>query len=123
MTKVEVLVETERVAVALSTKVSLNEQLRRLCEQHGDTRVLVNGVNVAERRRLDAGTAAQQCGTLGGSTRHDPEIRIQESWVPLPEVLKEAFARSGKSVEQWNALPEGERELWVDRAIATWKVR
>jgi len=66
----------------------------------------------------EAATAAPASAPLLlGSTKHPGQIDIGGEQVELGEIAAFAFEQSGATVDEWNALPQADRDVLIDAVI------
>lgn len=64
-----------------------------------------------------AGADSAAGGVLLGSSSFDPVLEVGDKQVQLGDVVAAAYAASGMSVEEWNALTETERDDLIEAEL------
>lgn len=83
---------------------------------------LVDLVKDLRAKVTDAGTHTQadrdQYAPLVGSNHFENQYEIGDETVPLGDLVGGAFEKSGRSVEDWNSMPDEERDALIADELA-----
>lgn len=111
----ELIKEAEELAAKLDTPLAGLKDMKndKLVDLVKDLRAKVTDAETRTQADANGEPAA-----LLGSDNFENEYEIGDETVPLGDLVGGAFEKSGRSVEDWNSLPDEERDALIADELA-----